>query len=321
MVQIFLIALAAGGAAALLFASVASGALLAMILFYLAPLPIMIAALGWSHLSGLIAALVAASGLGLIFGPFFFTAFLFGVGLPAWWLGYLALLARADVNGALEWYPPGRLVVWAAIVGAFIVTVAIVNFGLDEEAFHSGLRAAFERVLRAQTGTAADAPLVVPGVSDAGRLLDVLVAVIPPTAAVLSTLTNLVNLWLAGRIVGISGRLRRPWPELSAMTFPAYAPVLLGLAVAATFAPGLVGVLGGILTASLLMAYAVLGFAVVHALTRGINARGLVLGGIYGAVILFGWPMLAMTLLGLAETAFGFRGRIGQRPPPPATHT
>ena len=56
MMQIVLVGLGAGAAAALLFASVASGSLAAIVLFYLAPLPILIAALGWSHLAGLIAA-------------------------------------------------------------------------------------------------------------------------------------------------------------------------------------------------------------------------------------------------------------------------
>ena len=46
MMQISLIGLAAGAASALLFASFASGSLLSIPLFYLSPLPILIAALG-----------------------------------------------------------------------------------------------------------------------------------------------------------------------------------------------------------------------------------------------------------------------------------
>ena len=57
MMQIGLIGIGAGAAAALLFASVTTGSWLAVGLFYLAPLPIMIAGLGWSHWSALIAAL------------------------------------------------------------------------------------------------------------------------------------------------------------------------------------------------------------------------------------------------------------------------
>ena len=41
------------------------------------------------------------------------------------------------------------------------------------------------------------------------------------------------------------------------------------------------------------------------------------LGGIYAAVIVFGWPVLVMSLLGLADTAFDFRGRAARRRGPP----
>src|SRR5205085_5398612 len=89
MMQIVLVGLGAGAAAALLFASVASGSIIATLLFYLAPLPILIAALGWSHWAALVAVLSAAGGLAAILGTYFFVAFLVGVGAPAWWLGYL----------------------------------------------------------------------------------------------------------------------------------------------------------------------------------------------------------------------------------------
>src|SRR5437870_8964363 len=101
MTQIVLIGLGAGSAAALLFASVASGSILATFLFYLSPLPILIVTLGWSQLAGLVAAGSATAGLAVIpmavatlgdasdgASIFFYlaTTFLVGVGLPAWWL-------------------------------------------------------------------------------------------------------------------------------------------------------------------------------------------------------------------------------------------
>src|SRR5215470_7327685 len=63
MTQVVLIGIGAGATAALLFASV-TGAGLSVILFYFAPLPIMIVALGWSHWAALVAAVVAAAMLG-----------------------------------------------------------------------------------------------------------------------------------------------------------------------------------------------------------------------------------------------------------------
>src|SRR5471030_2492166 len=94
MIAVVLIALAAGCASALMFASVVSGALVSLLLFYLAPLPLMVAALGWGPLAATIGGISAAIGLGTIFGLPYCIAFAVTVALPAWWLGHLALLGR-----------------------------------------------------------------------------------------------------------------------------------------------------------------------------------------------------------------------------------
>jgi AcrR family transcriptional regulator len=323
MIQIVLIGIGAGAAAALLFASVASGSILATLLFYLAPLPILIAGLGWSHWAGMVAALIAALGLSAILGFYFFTAFLIGVGLPAWWLGYLTLLARPiSASGAgpagVEWYPLGRLVLWAAIIGAIIVVVAVPNFGTDKESFQTGLRSAFERAIQIQAPTNAPAPS---SRQDVERLIDILVVAIPPAAAVLATLINVFNLWLAGRIVKVSGRLRRPWPDLAELQLPRFAAGLLGAAIVGYLLPDLPGILATVLAASLLMAYAIHGFAVLHAITRGMGSRGFALGGAYATVVVFGWPVLGMSLLGLADAAFNVRGRFAAKRGPPTLRT
>ncbi|MCC6888873.1 MAG: DUF2232 domain-containing protein [Hyphomicrobiales bacterium] len=316
MMQILLVAVGAGAASALLFASVASGSLIAVLLFYLSSLPIMIAAMGWSHLAGLIGAVLAAAGLGLGLGFSFFLAFLFGVGLPAWWLGYLALLGRpiaTNGTGDMEWYPIGRLVLWAALLGTAVIVLAVLNFGFDRETFQNELRSAFERALRTQGQ--------VPGKTDTSRIIEILVVALPPAAAVLLTILNTFNLWLAARVVNVSGRLRRPWPDLSTTTLPPVAPGLLAAAIAGSFLPDLAGMLAGVLAASLFMAYAMMGFAVLHAITRSIGWRAFWLAGAYVAVIIFGWPILAMSLLGLAESAFGIRARFSAPSPgagPPA---
>jgi hypothetical protein len=321
MMQFGLIGIGAGAAAALLFASVTSGAWLSIPLFYLAPLPIMLAGLGWSHWAALIAALTGALALAVAFGPVFFFSFLAGAGLPAWWLGYLAMLARPLGNGgaaALEWYPPGRLVVWAAVLGGLVVVVAIPNFGFDAESFRAGLRQALTHILRVDTEVPTNAPLTTPGVSNTSRLVDFLVAAIPPAAAVLATITNVLNLWLAARIVTFSGLLKRPWPPLAAMTFPRTLAAALAIAVALSFVGSLIGIVAGVVSASLLMAYGVLGFAVLHAITRGMASRIFLLGGVYAAVLVLGWPVLALCLLGLIDAAIDLRTRIAPTRGPPA---
>jgi hypothetical protein len=319
MLQIVLVGLGAGTASALLFASIASGSLLSIVLFYLAPLPIMIAAIGWSHWSAMVAALAAALGLAVAFGSiFFFLAFVIGIGLPAWWLGYLALLARTDADGSVEWYPAGRILLWCAAIAAAMVLIAIPNFGLDEEQFRAGLRTAFERVLQEQGRTTADTPLDVNS-DNAKRIVDLLVIIMPLAAAVLATVTNSLNLYLAGRIVSVSGRLRRPWPDLSAIRFPPLTHAVFAASLILSFIPGLIGTIGSIVAAALMMAYGLLGFAVLHAITRGARGRIFILTGAYVAVLFIGWPIVLLTLLGVTDAIFDFRNRVGAGKPPALT--
>ena len=320
--QIGLVGLGAGLCSALLFASLMSGSPLSVLLFCLAPLPIMIAAMGWSHWSGLAAIAMAAIALALAFSPYFLISFPLSVGLPAWWLGYLALLARpVGPQGELEWYPVGRLMLWSALLSALVTGIGLVQFGGNEATIQETLHSGFERMLRLQLDIPADKPLVVPGIDDPGRLIDLLVAVLPPAAAVLGTITQLLNLWLAGRIVRTSGRLRRPWPDLAATRLPAVTMAALAIAFAASFLPGILGMAAALPAASLLVAYAALGFAVMHGVTRHMHSRVIVLLILYTGFVLLGWsgwPILMMALLGLIDAAFDLRRRVAATRGPPA---
>src|SRR5262249_8529405 len=86
MMQVVLVGLGAGAAAALLLASVVSGSIAAIFLFYLAPLPILIAALGWNHIAGLIAAAVATAAITVLSGTLLIAVPVIAFG--SWWLGY-----------------------------------------------------------------------------------------------------------------------------------------------------------------------------------------------------------------------------------------
>jgi hypothetical protein len=122
-------------------------------------------------------------------------------------------------------------------------------------------------------------------------------------------------------VVQISGRLKRPWPQLSALTVPISAVGALALAGLGYFLPDLLGVLSGAFAASLLLVFAIVGFAVLHAVTRGTAGRGLVLGSAYAAALFVGWPVVAVALLGLAETLFNIRLRVAHRHRPPTLPT
>jgi hypothetical protein len=305
----------------------------------------MIVALGWSHWAGLVAAVTAAAMLAAVLGGglgvFFFATFLTSIGAPAWWLGYLALLGRPVANNGpaqMEWYPPGRLVLWAAFLGAAVTAGALAAFGGDEATIRQGLKGALEQILRLeqvlgpQAGAPADALQPVPGAQgpvlqipgtqaggadDTERAIDMLAQVLPPAAAVLAALTQTGNLWLAGLVARLSGRLHRPWPDLTALSLPPLVAGAYGACLAGVFLPGLPGLVAGLFAATLTMAFALVGFAVMHTATRDMRGRAVVLWGAYGAVFLLIWPILAMTIVGVAETLFGLRGRFS-RPGPPA---
>ena len=324
MMPNFLIAFGAGATSALLFASVASGSLLAILLFYLAPLPILIAALAWTHWTALAAALLAAAGLGVAIDPFFFLSFLVGIGLPSWWLGYLALLARpagpSPADG-LEWYPVGRLLIWAALLGGLVIGGMVLSISTDEEEYRQKLRSVFEQALRSSRQGPA------PTAEDSERVLDLFVTMAPLGAAVFTGIINAVNLWLAARVVHVSGRLRRPWPDITALQLPRGAAALLALGcLGMVLFDGMIGVVAGILAFSMVMAYAALGFAVLHTITRGTAGRSIILAGTYAVVLLLSMPLmgvpgLAMALLGLADSVVDLRSRFAGKPGPPADPT
>jgi hypothetical protein len=326
MVQNGLIAIGSGAAAAFLFVSPASGAPLALLLLLVAPLPILIAAIGWNYWVGLFAVATAAIGLTAVFGADEFQSigipFVLGIGAPAWWLGYLALLARVDpATGGVEWYPPGSLVFWSAVLGAAVMLVVIPLYGWDLQTFQATLRKVLETALRLQSEQPSVGAPAIRG-ADQDRFIDFLVAVMPPAAAALGSVTNMLNLWLAGRVLHISGRLRRPWPDLPSLRLPLIAPVLLIATLIGSYLSGMAGLIMGIFSAALLIAHTAAGLAIVHTLTRGVPGRTAILAAVYSALPFFAvlrvlhWPVFALTGLALLDCLFDLRGRLAHRRPP-----
>ena len=321
MITIVLIALAAGCASALMFASIISGALISLMLFYLAPLPLMVAALGWGPLSATIGGISAALGLGAIFGLPYCIAFVLTVALPAWWLGHLALLGRpvptgasagngaAPVAPAMEWYPVGRILLWAAGFAALTTMAAMFTLGSDAATISAALRRGLLRII----GVRDSVPT-----ANTEQFVDAMVAIAPAAAAVVAMMTLTLNLWLAAKITATSGRLHRPWPDLKSAALPPMTLAALALALALCFTGGLLAMLGQIASAALMVAYALIGFAVLHTLTLAMKGRALWLSGTYAIVLVFGWPVVAMVGIGLADAIFGFRQRYLQRGAPPA---
>jgi hypothetical protein len=320
MIAIVLIAMAAGCASALMFASIVSGALISLLLFYLAPLPLMVAAIGWGPLSATIGGIGAAIGLGAIFGLPYCIAFVVMAALPAWWLGHLALLGRPATSGIassgnassgapdLEWYPVGRILLWITGFAALTTMAALLTLGTDADGITGTLRRGLLRIFSSSDAAST---------GQIEQFINALVTIAPAAAAIVAMMTLTLNLWLAAKITATSGRLRRPWPDLKNTALPAMTLVLLFAAIGLCFMGGLLAMLALIVATALVMAYALAGFAVLHTLTLALKSRALWLGCAYTIVIVFSWPVLVIAALGLADAVFGFRQRYLQSRPPP----
>ena len=320
MIMYILIALAAGSASALMFASIVSGALISLLLFYLAPLPLMVATLAWGPLCGTIGGIGAAMGLGLMFGLPYCVAFAMTIALPAWWLGHLALLGRPVTAGhaasadpspiapTVEWYPVGRILLWITAFASLSTMAALLTLGTDAASITDALHQFMLRILEQQAS---------PVGADTDRFIDGLVMVAPAAAAGVAMLTLTLNLWLAGKITVTSGRLSRPWPDLKNVALPPMALAALCAAIAFCFSAGLAAIGARIITSAMLLAYALVGFAVLHTLSLALKNRAFWLGSAYAIALIFVWPALALVALGLADAVFGFRQRFLRGRPPP----
>jgi len=321
MIMIVLIAIAAGCASALMFASFMSGALLSLLLVYFAPLPLMVAALGWGPLAATIGGIMAATALGAFFGLSFCIVFAVMVALPAWWLGHLALLGRPVANAApsgngaapappaVEWYPIGRLLLWIA-VSAFLITMAtLLTMGTDAATITDTMRARLLRILGSNFTASSD---------EIGQRIDALVMIIPAGLSNSIMIMLTLNLLLAAKITATSGRLHRPWPVLKSAELPPMTLAALSAAVAFCFTGGLAAMFAQTITVALLMAYALTGLAVLHTLTLGLKSRALWLSCAYAVLVVSaGWLVLTMMILGLADAIFGLRRRYLRGRPPP----
>lgn len=335
MAQNLGIGIGAGLVSALLFGMLLKATPFALVLYLLAPLPILIVGLGWSSRAALAAAVSGSLALALVVTPFLGLGFAAYLALPAWWLAYLALLGRPNADGTLEWYPTGRLLGWTGATAALAFIAIAVLSSPSHEAFQGQLRGLAGTIVRAQMGAVPAAPAKPEtgkpetGKPEAGKpgpsagaadpaadpqaeahadLADALARAVPAFAANGLALLLTFYLWASARIVRLSGRLPRPWPDIPATIMPRTMLGVLAVAVILAFAPGYAGVLGTALIGSVSAVFALQGLAAFHDRSRGRPARGALLFGLY--VILFftqGVALIVLTLFGLADTALDRR--------------
>ncbi|MGE5267305.1 MAG: DUF2232 domain-containing protein, partial [Deltaproteobacteria bacterium] len=237
---------------------------------------------------------------------------------------YLALLNRpyqpeGAANETLEWYPVGRLVLWAAVMAGTITLAVLVVIGQDFDELRTGLKGYLSETIKTNMPPGADGkPL---DDSQLETMTDIMVAVLPAASAV-SWLTALVfNLWLAGRITLAAGQLKRPWPDISAMEYPPGTALMLLASLLATGAKGTAGAVGTAFLGAFFLAYVFAGLAVIHYITRAKPWRPFGLWLLYIALLVVAvWISVVIALVGLADRPLRLRERAfpSGPPPPPA---
>lgn len=323
----------AGVASALLFAAAGTGSLAAALLLYLTPLPILIVALGWHHLLGLLALSAGALAASALVRPSAGLAFALGPALSGWVLAWLALLRHPDANPRAEqgpapagrWYPVGPLLLWVAIVSTLVALGSLLaTTGWDYDRYREMLEQTAAALLRREARLDRSAPLPPSFGFASQEFIRIVVAIAPALLAGMLTLILAANLWLAGKVVAISGRLARPWPDISGVRMPVTAifGAVAGLVVGQV--QGFVGIGGTAFAGGILMAFALQGLALLHTLSRGRSGRGLILSLAYVLVLLLGYIFLPVfALVGMADSALPLRRSLGggpPLPPRPGTH-
>ena len=308
-----------GLVSAALFASAATATALAGVLFYLAPLPLCLAGLGWGRMAALFSALTSTVIIAASLGPATAAIFAISVAAPTALLVHLALLSRPVapaqglVVGALEWYPPGRIVGWAALMAGILAASLVLIMGYDQESFRESIR----QILSHSALKELDRDGTLFTEDTIANLSGVLARTLPAAFAIIWLTITLFNLWMAGLIVEASGHALRPWPDLHALELPNVCVLVFAGALAASFLPGMAGLLATGLAGALLFAYVLQGLAVIHVYSRGVPLRRLLLTTVYLGILLLGWVAIVVAIVGLAEPLLGLRQRANRGGQPP----
>jgi hypothetical protein len=321
-------AIASGVVAALLYLSVLTGSLGALILVYLVQLPLFGAGLSLGvkavMVAGGTATIVTIASGGVLSGLLFFLA----EALPPMLLVAQALRWRevdhavaqgidraaeiAPVPGAAKdvaWYPLGRLVLWLVGLGALALVMAAIMLSGGAEGFRGAMRGFLAGQIRDLLDTA-------PGTaSRSDAMIEALTALFPAMAIASWLVMTTINGTLAQGALARFGLNRRPSPDIAGLTLPRWAGfVLAGALVIAVISPGDLGYLGSNLVPLLGIAYVFAGLGVLHAVLRQRTGRIFILVPAYASLLL-GWPVLLVAACGMIDQWFGLRQRFATAVP------
>ena len=297
----------AGGA--ILFFLAARGTWAGMLLSYFAPLPLMIATLGFGFASGGGAVLTGALVAGIFGSPVGGLAVGGGLLLPAFLLCAAALRApgAAPNDRRVTSVVLVAMIFAALLSGAILASLIVAHGGTANarDAISAALLPVLKNIIQESR---------IPGDVTGEDLARIIISVAPAIIAASMFFMLVANIYLAGRVALISGQLKRPWPQIAdTLSLPAAAAALLALSCGLVFLGGTAGLAASIVVSVLACGFSLQGLAVIHTVTRGMSARTALLCALYALVICVPpWPLLALALAGFVDAAFHLRKRYAK---------
>ncbi len=296
---------ALGALGAALYLAVLTGSPGALILAYLAQLPLFAAGL-WLGVGAAATAAVTAS-IALLAAGGLIAAALFAAlyAVPVVLLVRQSLLARTSADGTLEWYPPGLLAAWLSGLGLVALAGAVMILGGPD---------AIEALLRETLAPAVDRFV---DESDAGRaaLTGLLALILPGAIAASWMVMTASNAVLAQGVLARFGAAWRPSPDLAALSLPMWFSALLAVAAVLAAVGGGARFVGVNMLIVLSVPFCLAGLAVLHTAVRRLPRPQVPLVAFYVLAGLFGWPLLAVAVLGVLDAPLGLRRRFAPAAP------
>ena len=304
MIQMILVGLGAGLAAALLFLAPVSGTILAFPLFALTGLPIAIAAIGWGTQAGILAGITGTLVILALFpGGTAPIIFLILFAVPLVWLARYVSMFR-ETDGEREWFPAGGILVRTTVVVGIAIALSGIATGFDPQTVTQDASSAVAEWMARSAGAQP-----APDVSEIEAVMRLYVSIMPALLALLMVAITLLDLWLASLITRASGRLERPRGQLWTVSIPNQVLGAFAVALVLAFLPGAVGNVAAVFAGAFLAALVAVGLAVFHALTLGMGARVPLLVATYLLLFISGLPVIILAILGAGENFFRLRAR------------
>lgn len=305
MIRVIILAVAAGIASSLIYLAPASGSVLGLFIANLTHLPLFLAGLGLGALGATIAAFTGAAVTTAFANVSGMLPYALGFALPVAVVVRQALLSRTRPDGAVEWYPAGRLLALAtAYAAALFVVVAFMLAG-EPGGFEGAVRRTLDQALSAY----------VPGLAEADRATAAAAwsQTFPAMVAGSWLLTFTVNGSLGQAILVRAGRNLRPSPRYAEIEAPRWLMAAVALSgVLWLVAEGTPGYAGRSLMLIFAIPFFFQGLGVAHVISRGWPGRPFALVVFYMLILFLPrWSGLVLvTGAGAIESLIGLRRRF-----------